>query len=286
MARTIIAGQSGYLSLIRRYPKISREREIELAVRWREHGDTVARDELVRSQLQNVAAIAHHYRRQSWATLDELIAEGNFGLLQAMTKFDPARGTRFVTYAVYWIRAYISQYLVRSQTMITTGVQSKMFSKIRRERRTLLMAAGEDESTDEKLARRLTISPERLRSLVERLELRDVSWETAEDAGLTEEFVALSPNPEDAALAGEDKRRISLAVANAMASLSARERYVVEQRHMAHCEDQLCLAEVGRHFCISRERARQIETAALRKLKAALESSTKRSGRVSHRSAA
>ncbi len=287
MARTIVAGQSGYLSLIHRYPKLSRERELELALRWREHGDTLAREELVRSQLRHVVAIARRYRRESGATLDELIAEGNFGLLQAMTKFDPDRGTRFVTYAVYWIRAYISQYLVRSRSLISTGIQSKMLSKIRRERQKLSRSASEEENTDEQVADRLAISPEKLRSLAERLEVRDVSWEaSAEDAGLTEGFESPSPNPEDRVLSKEAERQTSQAVLNAMASLSVRERYIVERRHMAHREDQLCLAEIGRHFCVSRERARQIEASALRKLKTALERTAIGSKSPVYRSAA
>ncbi len=250
MARTIVAGQSSYRSLVHRYPKISREREFELASRWREHGDTAARDELIRSQLRHVVAIARRYRRATGATLDELIAEGNFGLLQAMTKFDPDHGTRFVTYAVYWIRAYITQYLVRSRSLIMTGVQSKMLSKIRRERQKLAIAGQED--TDEQVAERLAISPEKLRSLAERLDVRDVSWEaSAEEAGLTEGFVSLSLNPEDGVLTTEAERQISEAISKAMALLSVRERYIVERRHMAHREDQLCLAEIGRHFRVS-----------------------------------
>jgi len=289
MARTIIAGRSGYLSLVHRCPKLSRERELELAVRFREHGDTTARDELVRSQLRHVVAIARRYRRESGATLDELIAEGNFGLLQAIAKFDPDQGTRFVTYAVYWIRAYISQYLVRSRSLVTTGIHSKMLSKIRRERQRLASSTGEEESTDEQVAERLAISPEKLRSLAERLEVRDVSWEASAEEpsnALTEAFESLLLSPEDSVLTAEGERQIAAAIARAVATLSIRERYVVEQRHMAHREDQLCLAEIGRRFCVSRERARQIEASALRKLKTALKRSAASSEWLAYRLAA
>ncbi len=193
-----------------------------------------------------------------------------------MTKFDPEHGTRFVTYAVYWIRAYISQYLVRSRSLVTTGVHSKMLSKIRRERQKLATATGEEDDSDEQIAERLAISPKKLRSLTERLEVRDVSWEsTAEETnqGPSEGFESRSLNPEDRVLWCEAERQMAIAVSNAVASLSVRERFVVEHRHMAHREDQLCLAEIGRRFCVSRERARQIEASALRKLKAALKRS-------------
>ncbi|HEY0468506.1 MAG TPA: sigma-70 family RNA polymerase sigma factor, partial [Polyangiaceae bacterium] len=105
MTQTI---SNGYLTYVHRLPKLSREREYELAVRWREHKDTSARDELVRCNLRHVVAVARSFRRQTAVTLDELIAEGNFGLLHALGKFDPEQGTRFITYAVYWVKACIS----------------------------------------------------------------------------------------------------------------------------------------------------------------------------------
>jgi RNA polymerase sigma-32 factor len=105
--------------------QLSRAQELELSVRFRTHGDLAARDELVRSQMPTVATIARTYRRYS-STVDELIAEGNFGLVHAIAKFDPERGTRLVTYAAYWIRAYILAYLTRSKTLVSSGVHSKL----------------------------------------------------------------------------------------------------------------------------------------------------------------
>jgi len=130
MTRTRATGSSGYLALVRQCPRLSREREHELVLRWREHGDASTRDLLIRSQLRSVVAIARHYRHEACATFDELIAEGNFGLIQALAKFDPDQGTRFVTYAVYWIRAYISQHLTRSRSLVASGVQSKLPGRI------------------------------------------------------------------------------------------------------------------------------------------------------------
>jgi RNA polymerase sigma-32 factor len=243
-------------------------------LRWREHGDACARDLLIRSQLRNVVIVARRYRHEACATFEELIAEGNFGLIQALAKFDPSQGTRFVTYAVYWIRAYISQYLTRTRSLVASGVQSKLLAKIRCERARIAAAPSAGGDVDELVAARLAVSPERVRSLVERLELRDTSWDTeTEDSHsgrLMEVIESLSLDPEDAILRAETKSQISFAVSQALPVLDARERYVVEQRLMAHREEQLSLAEIGRRFRVSRERARQIEARAMRKLRVAL----------------
>lgn len=271
MSRTIT---TAYLKITRRGPKLSREREHELALRWREFGDTSARDELVRSQLRNVVAIARRYSSETCATVEELIAEGNFGLLQALAKFDPHRGTRFVTYAVYWIRAYISQYLVRSRSLVSTGVQSKLLAKLRSARAREAALGGQPANADPRIAERLSLSSDKLHSLVERLEVRDVSWDGgAEDAFATrivELVEPLSQNAEESALSNEAQKHRAAAIAGALLVLDVRERYIVERRLMAHREEQLSLAEIGQRFAVSRERARQIEARAIRKLKAAL----------------
>jgi RNA polymerase sigma-32 factor len=229
---------------------------------------------LVRSQLRNVVIVARRYRHEACATFEELIAEGNFGLIEALAKFDPSQGTRFVTYAVYWIRAYISQYLTRSRSLVASGVRSKLFAKIRYERARIAAAPSAGGDTDELVAARLAISPQRMRSLVERLQLRDLSWDAeTEDScsgRLMEMVESLSRSPEDEVLGAEAKSQITLMVSQALPTLDARERYVVERRSMAHREEQLSLAEIGRRLSVSRERARQIEARAMRKLRAAL----------------
>ena len=263
-----------YLALVHRFPKLSREREHELAVRWRENGDPSARDELVRCNLRHVVAVARRFRRQTAVALDELIAEGNFGLLLALSKFDPDQGTRLITYAVYWIRAYITQHLIRSRSLVSSGVQSKLLAKVRRERAKAL-ARGEGAMIDDRLAERLQLSPERLRSLVERLEVRDVPWDIhSEDeasGAFSEALASRSPSAEERALAAEADQRLSAAVLLALSTLDAREQYVIERRVMAHRGDELSLAAIGRDLRFSRERARQIEVRALRKLRVALE---------------
>jgi RNA polymerase sigma-32 factor len=252
-------------------PKLSREREYELAARWHRHGDTSARNLLIRANLHHVVAIARGHRRHDSVTLEELIAEGNFGLVRALAKFDPERGTRFVTYAAFWIRAYMFQYLVRSRSLVTTGVHSKVLSRIRRARDEVRANGGAGDA-DEEIAARLTLSPERLRSLTERLNVRDVPWEaTLEGASRgSVAFESRELNPEDGFLDAETSMRRWQAVTQVVAQLDERERYIVEQRLMAHRDEELSLADIGRHFRVSRERARQLELRAMHKLKAAL----------------
>jgi RNA polymerase sigma-32 factor len=270
MTRSIQVGSAGNLSTATDYPKLSPEAEYELAVRWCRQGDTDARDLLIRCSLRHVVAIARRQRRHASVTLKELIAEGNFGLVYALAKYDPERGTRFVTYAAFWIRAYMFQCLVRSKSMVTTGVHSKVHSKIKRARDAARANGGDGE---EEIAARLTLSPEKLRSLTERLYVCDVPWDAPIEgtpSGISGIFVSGELSPEDCFLDAESRSERSRTVRQIVSQLDERERYIVEQRLMAHPEDQLSLAAIGRHLRVSRERARQLETRALHKVKAAL----------------
>jgi RNA polymerase sigma-32 factor len=179
---------------------------------------------------------------------------------------------------------------VRSRSLVTSGVQSKLLSKIRRERVLAASSLGEGGNVDQEIATRLALSPERLRSLVERLEVRDVSWDASAEESLgnrsTELLDLHSLSAEDTVLSTERDRQISLAIAGALSKLDVRERYVVEQRLMAYREEQLSLAEIGRRFQVSRERARQIEARAMRKLKATLTRSAASAQWLAHRLAA
>jgi RNA polymerase sigma-32 factor len=275
MARRTETDRPSCLTVARGQPPISRDQEHELAERWTRHGDTSARDLLVRTQLRSVVTIARRYRRASGVTLNELIAEGNFGLVKAVSKFDPERGTRFATYAVYWIRAYISQYLVHSRSLVITGVQSKALSKIRRTRQAIVGANGEDRNVNDQIAERLGLAPQKLHSLLERMDVHDVPWDATTDDTMSGAASAIIPSPEASAeerlMAAETGKRLSKAVSHVVSKLDARERYIVEQRLMASQDEALSLAEIGRRFGISRERARQLEFRALRKVKVGLD---------------
>ena len=154
MANEFDPALSRYMTMVQKLPKLTREDELELCKQWQNHADTKARDKLVRCHLRYVVAIALKYRRYG-LPLSELIAEGNFGIVHALSKFEPDRGNRFVTYAAYWIRAYILNYIIRSWSLVGVGsgaLRSKMFFKLRREKVRISNLVGEGEQADEMLA--------------------------------------------------------------------------------------------------------------------------------------
>ncbi|HEY0463089.1 MAG TPA: sigma factor-like helix-turn-helix DNA-binding protein, partial [Polyangiaceae bacterium] len=186
-------------------------------------------------------------------------------------------------------KAFISQYLVRSRSLVSSGVRSKLLSKVRRERAKAL-SSGDAAAADSRLAEELALTPEKLRSLIERLDVRDVPWDVHSEAVVSGSLAEALHSPwlsaEETALAAEADTRISAAVSHALSTLDVRERYVVERRLMAHRGEKLSLAELGRYFGVSRERARQIEARALRKLRVALQRSPTGAEWLAYRAAA
>jgi RNA polymerase sigma-32 factor len=273
MPRQTDPGLSHYISMVHAYPALSREDEFALTDLWRKNSDLTARDALVRAHLRYVVAIALKYRRYG-LPVAELIAEGNFGVVHALAKFDPARGTRFVTYAAYWIRAYILNHIIRSWSLVGVGsgaLRSKMFFKLRRERVRITNLVGEGEHADELLAQNLNIPTVKLSAMLRRLETRDVSLDARlyDGSGTTlgDTLPATGVSQEDGVVVSEVFGQVRDVVQSALADLDKRERYIVEKRLMADNEDELSLAEIGRQLGVSRERARQLEARAKRKLK-------------------
>ncbi|HEY5956109.1 MAG TPA: sigma-70 family RNA polymerase sigma factor, partial [Polyangiaceae bacterium] len=218
--------------------------------------------------------------------LSELIAEGNFGIVHALTKFDLERGNRFVTYAAYWIRAYILNYIIRSWSLVGVGsgaLRSKMFFKLRRERVRIINLVGEGEHADELLAERFNMSREQIQGMVRRLEARDVSLDAKvfDDAVTTvvETLAAPSDDQEVSFSTSQTSVNAREVIQAAIKTLDHRERYIVEFRLMADSEDELSLAEIGRRLGVSRERARQLESRAKRKLKQRIVELSASSGR-------
>lgn len=262
-----------YISQVRAYPPIARERELELMKRWLELREEAARTEIVQSHLRYVVAIALRYRRYG-LPLSELIAEGNFGIVHALAKFEPERGTRFVTYAAYWIRAYILNHIIRSWSLVGVGsgaLRSKMFFRLRRERVRIINQVGEGDHADELLAKKLALPAPKVVSMVRRLEVRDLSLDTRifDDSGTTLADTLVSPERSQEESLGERELGSNLeqVVRDALTNLDRRERFIVEQRLMADPEEELSLAEIGRRLGVSRERARQLEARAKRKLR-------------------
>jgi RNA polymerase sigma-32 factor len=258
------------------FAPLSRERERELALRWKNESDSAAADELVKAHLRYVVATAIKFRRYG-IPLDELIAEGSFGVVHALGKFDPERGTRFVTYAAYWIRAYILNYVLRSWSMVGSGagaLRSKNFFRLRRERARVSNLFTDETEAQEELAKRLEVPVAQLRSMLERLDTRDVSLDgqmfDGSSARLIDTLVAQDDDQETSLGDGESRDHRAEAVRLAVVKLDERERFIVERRMMADRDDELSLAEIGRRLGVSRERARQLEVRAKGKLRALL----------------
>ena len=255
---------------------LTRDEELSLAIAWKERADVSARDRLARSHLRYVIAMASKFRRYG-IPHNELVAEGNVGLVHALTKFDPERGFRFITYASYWIRAYILNYVIRSWSLVGSGsgaLRSTMFFRLRREKAQLASQLGDTEEAERQLAKKMNVSPEKLTSMLRQLEVRDVSLNQTTFQGSTttllDSLVSDAPSQEQELERGQTNGALKKVVGDALQRLDARERYIVESRLMADQEERLSLADIGRSLGVSRERARQLEARAKDKLKRVL----------------
>jgi RNA polymerase sigma-32 factor len=264
---------SRYIGMVNTFPKLSREEELELWRKWHDDGDARAKDDLIRANLRYVVAIALKYRSYSMP-ISELIAEGNFGIFHALSKFEPQRGNRFVTYAACWIRAFILNYIIRSWSMVGGGsgpLHSRIFFKLRRERTRIYSLVGDGELADALLAERVGVPPERIQEFNQRLATRDVSLDRQvfSDGGTSLGDMLESPNltQEQAYLDIQDESRMADIVRTALDTLDKREKLVVQEYLMSDDEDKRSLAEIGRQLGVSRERARQLESRAKKKLR-------------------
>ena len=168
---------SQYIARVQAIQPLSREHEYELACRVRDHDDREAARQLVEANLRYVVAIALSYRRYG-VRLADLVSEGNLGLMIALRKFDPTRGTRFVTYAAHWIRAYVLDHVIRAWSIVGVGagpLRSKVFFRLRREKAKILASTSDAIEANERLAERFGTTPEKITMLAHRLEARDVS---------------------------------------------------------------------------------------------------------------
>ena len=262
---------SFYIAEAKRAPRLERAEEMALALRWKD-GDRAAGDALARANLRHVVAVAMKYRRYG-VPVSELIAEGNFGVVHALGKFEPERGIRFVTYAAHWVRAYILDHVIKSWSMVGGGsgpLRSRLFFRLRRERVRAVNLMGEGEAADRMVAERVGVTPDELRSMVQRLEARDVSLDVKVIDDSPVRLVDLLPAPDDQERSLFEHQvggGMRSAVARAVSELDPRERYIAEQRLMADPAEELSLAEIGRSLGVSRERARQLEARTKRKLR-------------------
>jgi len=259
-----------YLVQINQFPLLTQEEERDLAVKYRKNNDIEAAHKLITSNLRFVVKVAFEYKSYGIKLLD-LIQEGNIGLMMAVKKFDPDRGYRFISYAIWWIRAYIQNFIIKTWSLVkigTTQAQKKLFYKIGKVRKALESDA-ENEKKYERLAQDLDVAKEDIMEMEQRMSSRDLSLDAPfdEDRELTHMDLLQegTPNQEEAIAEEEMKRIREREVLNALKRLSEKEAYIIKNRIMS--DTPLTLQEIGDHLKLSRERVRQIESEALRKLK-------------------
>jgi RNA polymerase sigma-32 factor len=259
-----------YLIKINQFPLLTPKEEFQLAVRYRKHNDIEAAHKLITSNLRFVVKVAFEYRTYRVKLLD-LIQEGNIGLMMAIKKFNPYKGYRLISYAVWWIRAYIQNYIIKTWSLVkigTTQAQKKLFYKIGKVRKALESNQG-NEKKYEMLAKNLDVPKEDIIEMEQRMSSRDLSLDSTfdEDHELTHLDLLQEdrPNQEELLAQEEEKRIREQKVHNAMKRLSEKEMYVIKNRIMA--DEPLTLQEIGDQLKLSKERVRQIESEALKKLK-------------------
>ncbi len=269
---TNLSGELAYVTKVASLsPPLSRERELELTRRFRDFADRQAADLLVRAYLRMVIAVALKYRHCG-VPVSELVAEGNCGLVTALHKFDPERGVRFGTYAKYWVRAQVVGCMIRSSNQLggtTSLVSPRLFFKLRRERARMTAVLGAGAGADEALAQRLNVDLEELRDLLHRLEYRSISLDAPsghESVRCIADTLASGDDPEERYFNGCRGDVATSAVTVALRTLDARERFIAEHRILAAATDELSLAQIARVWGLSRERVRQLEERAKRKL--------------------
>ncbi len=267
---------SMYLGEINQYPLLTVEEEQKLARKFRK-GDLHAGHVMVTANLRFVVKVAYEYRSYG-IKISDLIQEGNIGLMKAVQKFDPDKGIRLISYAVWWIRAYIQNYILKSWSLVklgTTQAQRKLFFSLARTRRELeKMGDGESHQAADvdEIARRLNVKATEVREMDQRMGGRDLSLDApmGEDGGNSHvDFVVSGAITQDDEFADrEEAGIINERVKLALMRLDPRERFIIEQRVMN--ERPMTLKELGEHFGFSRERARQLEIRAKEKLKGEL----------------
>ena len=285
MARTaalpILTAESGltrYLEEIRRFPMLEPQNEYMLAKRWREHGDRDAAHKLVTSHLRLVAKIAMGYRGYG-LPISEVISEGNVGLMQAVKRFEPEKGFRLATYAMWWIKAAIQEYILRSWSLVkmgTTANQKKLFFNLRKAKSKISALEEGDLRPDQVklIAKRLGVTEQDVVDMNRRL-CGDVSLNAPiredGDSGEWQDWLVDDVSDQETRLAeSEESDNRRKALGDALSVLNDRERRIFEARRLA--DDPITLEDLAAEFGVSRERVRQIEVRAFEKVQRAVKS--------------
>jgi RNA polymerase sigma-32 factor len=271
------AGLNRYLSEIKKFPILAPEEEYMLAKRWTEHQDTDAAARLVNSHLRLVAKIAMGYRGYGLPTA-ELISEGNIGLMQGVKKFEPERGFRLATFAMWWIRASIQEYILRSWSLVkmgTTAAQKKLFFNLRRMKNKIDAFEDGDLKPEDvtKIATDLGVSEDDVISMNRRMAMGgDTSLNVPlrdDSEGSWQDFLVDSEPLQDERVAEAEETRIRHdLLVEALGALNERERHILTERRLT--DEPKTLEELSQVYDVSRERIRQIEVRAFEKLQKAL----------------
>jgi RNA polymerase sigma-32 factor len=269
-------GLSQYLSEIRKFPILEPQREYMLAKRYKEHADSKAAHTLVTSHLRLVAKIAMGYRGYG-LPIGEVVSEGNVGLMQAVKRFEPDRGFRLATYAMWWIKASIQEYILRSWSLVkmgTTANQKKLFFNLRKAKSQIQALGDGDLRPDQVavIATKLGVEQREVVEMNRRLggdSSLNAPLSADGDSGDWQDFlVDDSATPDTLVAESEEKDNRSQALARAMTALNPRERRIIEARRLE--DDPITLEQLSTEFGVSRERVRQIEVRAFEKLQAAV----------------
>jgi RNA polymerase sigma-32 factor len=265
----------GYLYDIRRFAMLEKQQEYELAKRWRERGDRDAANQLVTSHLRLAAKVAMGYRGYG-LPVSEIISEGNVGLMQALNHFEPEKGFRFATYAIWWIRASIQDYILRSWSLVkigTTASQKKLFFKLRSAKSKIAAFESGDLRPDQValIAKNLDVTDQDVVDMNRRLggdkSINAPLHEDGETGEWQDRLVDQSPSPEAIVVEQDDKEHQHNALIAAIDVLNDRERRIFEARHLV--DEPLTLEDLAEKFNVSRERIRQIEARAFEKVRKA-----------------
>ena len=289
-ALPLIAGESGlsrYLAEIKRFPMLEPQEEYMLAKRWREHDDREAAHKLVTSHLRLVAKIAMGYRGYG-LPIGEVISEGNVGLMQAVRRFEPDKGFKLATYAMWWIRASIQEYILRSWSLVkmgTTASQKKLFFNLRKAK-SRISALDEGDMRDDQvssIATKLGVAKQEVIDMNRRLG-GDASLNAPlreEGEGEWQDWLVDDSASQESVLVDREETDTRLgALRNALRVLNPRERRIFEARRLA--DDPITLEELSSEFGVSRERVRQIEVRAFEKVQAAVKADIARAQIPAH----
>ena len=267
-----------YVAEITNYPVLSRKEEYDLAMKYKKEGDLESARKLITHNLRFVIKVANEYKDYGINIMD-LIQEGNIGLMKAVQRFDPTKGYRLISYAVWWIRAYIQNYIIRTYRLIkvgTTEAQRKLFYKLRSTK--LKMGITDERPTTKQyktIAKKLKVPLESVIEMDQRMTSRDVSLNAlvsraGEQQTTYMDFIQdQAESQEDLISSIQEKEKVKKQLKIAVKSLNEREQYIIKNRLLKH--KPLTLEELSKELKISKERVRQIEKSALTKMKEFLE---------------